>query len=574
MPGPEAETIELSVFSGQSARPSMTFTVGTPAPPVSVGTAGQWNVMAEGVGPIHVYIAFDGASVFAAAAAQDLDTLLAGSFIGTEWVKATPPCELRFGGACLILQKKGGTATTATTSDAPRAPGFWHEEHTVHDGGALWQAAQRARAAANPSGASAPNAPGASPGAASGVAPNVAPGVSGGGASAGALQYPPVRPAAGMPPTGLPLNAAPPILHPSTIPPRNSALGATTPLIDAPRFRDMPIEGAGARAPSNAPPARPFESPPETVRGPRPGDAARPGSIPPAAPPPGDPLAATIYGPPQRVAAQNAQEGQPGQGGRSPFGSSPPHAGPSPFGAHPSSPPGASGAEQAAQAAPSNFGSSPPQASPQGAQVASSAQRTVPPQRLAQEGTASPEAAKKDEKPGYWKSASNVKKATILLMPFVLVLSFFMLQDEEEGPPAKVLGTGTGASAKHAADASASRADVDASRAEDASPAIEAGALAQNGESPASDASAQIAIAPAIDAGAQATNATSRDAGAKVAALPAGKRTPERLALDSVAAGSYAEAAKLYDALALAHPDDPTFKEAARILREKASKPE
>ena len=206
----------------------------------------------------------------------------------------------------------------------------------------------------------------------------------------------------------------------------------------------------------------------------------------------------------------------------------------------------------------------------------------MPPRGIAPQGTAgaaqSPDAAKKDEKPGYWKSASNVKKATILLMPFVLVLSFFMLQDEEEGPPAKVLGAGSGASAKHAADASASRADADASRADDASPAIEAGSLAQNGESPVTDASPQVAIAaiaPAIDAGAQATSATTgRDAGAKVAALPAGKRTPERLALDSVAAGSYAEAAKLYDALAVAHPDDPTFKEAARILREKASKPE
>jgi hypothetical protein len=36
-----------------------------------------------------------------------------------------------------------------------------------------------------------------------------------------------------------------------------------------------------------------------------------------------------------------------------------------------------------------------------------------------------------------------------------------------------------------------------------------------------------------------------------------------------VAAGSFDDASKLYATLAAAHPDDPSYKEAVRILREK-----
>jgi predicted Zn-dependent protease len=55
--------------------------------------------------------------------------------------------------------------------------------------------------------------------------------------------------------------------------------------------------------------------------------------------------------------------------------------------------------------------------------------------------------------------------------------------------------------------------------------------------------------------------------------LAPGKRTAERMALDAVAAGSFDEAANLLTALSAAHPDDPSYKEAARILREKSGQP-
>ena len=70
MPG-ETEIIEISVLSGQSDRAAMTFAPGAPANPVSVGTAGQWSVSAEGVGPVQLYIVFDGRSVHVASAAPN-----------------------------------------------------------------------------------------------------------------------------------------------------------------------------------------------------------------------------------------------------------------------------------------------------------------------------------------------------------------------------------------------------------------------------------------------------------------------------------------------------------------------
>ena len=49
----------------------------------------------------------------------------------------------------------------------------------------------------------------------------------------------------------------------------------------------------------------------------------------------------------------------------------------------------------------------------------------------------------------------------------------------------------------------------------------------------------------------------------------AGGKTGARLAADAVAAGAYAEAAVRYDDLARLYPDQPVYRETARILRSK-----
>ncbi len=127
----ELDLIEVSLLSGESDKQTLTFTPGTPANHVGVGTGGQWIVLAEGVQPVHLYLVYDGRSVYVASGAPNARTLLAGADVGTDWVKATIPCELRFGGACLILRH------------VPRTKAPADEDATMHDGGALWQAAQR-----------------------------------------------------------------------------------------------------------------------------------------------------------------------------------------------------------------------------------------------------------------------------------------------------------------------------------------------------------------------------------------------------------------------------------------------
>jgi hypothetical protein len=55
--------------------------------------------------------------------------------------------------------------------------------------------------------------------------------------------------------------------------------------------------------------------------------------------------------------------------------------------------------------------------------------------------------------------------------------------------------------------------------------------------------------------------------------LPKGTRTLERQAIDLVAQGQYGKAVDIYDQLAQQHPEQPAFKEAARLLRQRTNGP-
>ena len=451
----ENELIEISLLSGQSDRHALTFTPGTPANPVSVGTAGQWCVSGEGVGPVHLYLVFDGRSVHVAAAAPNAHVLLAGAPVGASWARAPIPCELRFGGACVIMRY------------APR-PGYAEEERTVHDGGALWQAAQQAvkdaieRAKQGPPAESPPLG----------------------------AQFPPARPAAGEP----------------------ANLGATVPMGDQHAFRE-----AIARVTSSAPPPPAGEESPATVRAPLLGS-------PMAGPMAGGPMGPAT--PPLEVTMIAPQPLMP-----RPM-STPP--GPRPGTSAPPAAPGAPVAPLHLQAA------SPP--------------AVAPPAANTRPGT--------EEKVGYWQSASGVKKATLILMPFALAMSYYMLRPEAPPPPPKVIAA-AGAAAKRAAQARDGGSVAAAMPATDGGGASPDGSVSPDASEAELEQTASV-VSPVPD---------SREPGPKTAPLPRGARTPERQALDAVAAGSFEDAARLYAALAAAHPDDPSYKEAARILREKTGQP-
>jgi hypothetical protein len=143
------EAIEVRVTSGRSAHAAVGFEPGVAVSPFSVGVAGQWPVFADAVGPVHLFLAFDGKDPYVAAASPSLPVRLSGAVVGQSWMKAPVPCEIRFGAACLEVQVK---------AQAPPS--------TLGDGGALRLAAERAVAAAHrvqsspPAGPSPPQAPG------------------------------------------------------------------------------------------------------------------------------------------------------------------------------------------------------------------------------------------------------------------------------------------------------------------------------------------------------------------------------------------------------------------------------
>jgi hypothetical protein len=67
------------------------------------------------------------------------------------------------------------------------------------------------------------------------------------------------------------------------------------------------------------------------------------------------------------------------------------------------------------------------------------------------------------------------------------------------------------------------------------------------------------------------TNLPPTSSVAPSASANAGDKTLERAAVDAVVSGDYAQAAKIYAQLAAQHPENPTYAEAAKILRRKAA---
>ncbi|MCL2447900.1 MAG: hypothetical protein FWD17_03020 [Polyangiaceae bacterium] len=147
----DKEAVEISVLTGTANPTTLVLFAGSSKNPFSVGSAGEWRVAAEGVAPVHLYLAFDGRELFAVPAAPELPVLLAGAAIGGQWTRIPLPCELRFAGACLVVR--------TVVRDAPEGPAG----ATMRDGGALRKAAERAVAAAQR--ASAPGDPNAPTGA-------------------------------------------------------------------------------------------------------------------------------------------------------------------------------------------------------------------------------------------------------------------------------------------------------------------------------------------------------------------------------------------------------------------------
>ncbi len=153
-----------------------------------------------------------------------------------------------------------------------------------------------------------------------------------------------------------------------------------------------------------------------------------------------------------------------------------------------------------------------------------------------------------------WKQASIPQKAILVLMPFAIAAMFVIFDDKGKAPkhPPKTRAVATASASSPVASS-----DIPALSAAPAISGVTPPATEQAGTAP-SEASSAIAAAPTR------TPPPRRP----------GKEPPkseERVAADLVAAGNFSDAAKAYQKLAAKHPDMPVFREAARILKDKAS---
>jgi hypothetical protein len=139
-----------------------------------------------------------------------------------------------------------------------------------------------------------------------------------------------------------------------------------------------------------------------------------------------------------------------------------------------------------------------------------------------------------------WNAMPPIRKVIFGCFPGVLLLVYFMAFDDDPVPQHRTKPVST-----------------DSIAMADAAPAVDAG----------------LAVAPMLDAAvAIATSATNlAPPPTSTAPLPKGKRTPERDAIDLVTQGQYARAADIYEQLGTQHPEQPAYKEAARLLRLRAN---
>jgi hypothetical protein len=159
-----------------------------------------------------------------------------------------------------------------------------------------------------------------------------------------------------------------------------------------------------------------------------------------------------------------------------------------------------------------------------------------------------------------WKETSTVKKVLLFLMPLMLPVVWFTF-GEEPPPRRATTATGTTPAASGGGPPTASATQPYGY------PALSAAAQQVP---PPLDTTA--AVLPPPPRQRPALPAASADA--RVAAQDASTGAPaadrrEHQAADYVATGQYDQAAMLYERLALEHPENPAFREAARILRAK-----
>ncbi|HEY1955889.1 MAG TPA: FHA domain-containing protein [Polyangiaceae bacterium] len=159
-----------------------------------------------------------------------------------------------------------------------------------------------------------------------------------------------------------------------------------------------------------------------------------------------------------------------------------------------------------------------------------------------------------------WKAMPPLRKFIIGTFPGVALLVYFMLFDTPiQRPRQQVVPTATASQSASATPSSTSTAAPTTSASDVAMPTTTASGT--NAVPTATVTATATTTAPTVTASATA----------KPPHDPKAKKSVEREAIELVGQGQYAKAAALYDQLAQEHPEQPAYREAARLLHLRAN---
>ena len=112
--------VVLSVRTGDSQLAKRELVWGKAIPPFSVGTAGQWAIRAAAVDEVHLFLAFDGYRLHAAAASAAHGVSVDGVALGSDWTHVAVPSLLAFGAASIAVDcEDAGHRVTAPVRPQP-----------------------------------------------------------------------------------------------------------------------------------------------------------------------------------------------------------------------------------------------------------------------------------------------------------------------------------------------------------------------------------------------------------------------------------------------------------------------
>ncbi len=98
--------VVVDLLSGRSPRRGVSFEVGTPSPPLTVGSLGAWCVDARDIAPMHAAIAWNGESLFVAALSDASVSVEGRGIRGRQWVELLPGRLVELGGARLYVTRR------------------------------------------------------------------------------------------------------------------------------------------------------------------------------------------------------------------------------------------------------------------------------------------------------------------------------------------------------------------------------------------------------------------------------------------------------------------------------------